>query len=131
MLFIFINFFCLGLAGFLIRDGAADIWLNDTSFNYNWGDGVNISYAGGSINLNSSRIVGNQFRGFSFHYNDSTPFSALRREIIIKGRPANNIFYPKMRISDNLWGGILIGNICISTHFPQPKVNILYNFLMF
>lgn len=52
-----------GLAGFLVRDGAADIWINDTSLSHNWGDGLNISYAGGSINLNGSRIVGNRWRG--------------------------------------------------------------------
>lgn len=52
-----------GLAGFLVRDGAADIWVNDTSMSYNWGDGMNVSYAGGSINLNTSRIVGNRWRG--------------------------------------------------------------------
>lgn len=110
----------------LIRDGAADIWLNDTSFSYNWGDGVNISYSGGSINLNSSRLVNNRMRGFSFHHNDSIPFWPLRHEIIIKGRPANNIFYPKMRVSNNLWGGILIGNICIPASIDEPKVNLFY-----
>jgi len=52
-----------GLAGFLVRDGAADIWVNDTSLSWNWGDGMNVSYAGGSINLNTSRIVGNRWRG--------------------------------------------------------------------
>lgn len=109
----------------MIQGGAADVWLNNTLFNYNWGDGINISFAGGSININSSQIVGNRLRGFAFHYNDSIPFLALRHEIIIKGRPANNIFYPKMRISDNLWGGILIGNICVSIDSSQPNVNII------
>jgi len=27
-----------GLAGLLVRDGAADIWVNDTSLSYNWGE---------------------------------------------------------------------------------------------
>uniref|UniRef100_A0A915CLZ3 SRCR domain-containing protein n=1 Tax=Ditylenchus dipsaci TaxID=166011 RepID=A0A915CLZ3_9BILA len=106
-----------GLAGFLVRDGAADIWVNDTSLSYNWGDGMNVSYAGGSINLNSSRL--------SFNYNDTIPFYALRQEIIIKGRPSNNIFYPKMMISDNLWGGVLVGNYCTPLSSGiQPKVLI-------
>ncbi|KAI1717620.1 scavenger receptor cysteine-rich domain-containing protein [Ditylenchus destructor] len=114
-----------GLAGFLVRDGAADIWVNDTSLSYNWGDGMNVSYAGGAVNLNTSRIVGNRWRGFAYHLNDTIPFYALRHEILIKGRPANNIFYPKMLISGNLWGGALIGNICTSlTSGIQPKVLI-------
>ena len=52
-----------GHAGVLVRGGAADLWLNDTSLSYNWGDGLNVSYAGGSINVNTSRIVGNRWRG--------------------------------------------------------------------
>ncbi|CAK5083642.1 unnamed protein product [Meloidogyne enterolobii] len=101
-----------GIAGLLIRDGAADIWINDTSFSWNWGDGVNISFAGGAINVNASRIVGNKWRGFAFHHNSSSPFWPLHQEIVFKGRPINNIFYPKMTISENAWGGLLVGNFC-------------------
>lgn len=63
-----------GLAGFLVRDGAADIWINDTSLSHNWGDGLNISYAGGSINLNGSRIVGNRWRGDLYIWTDMYPY---------------------------------------------------------
>lgn len=110
----------------MVREGAADIWINDTSLSYNWGDGLNVSYAGGSINLNTSSLIENRwrgffntylkkknFQGFAYHYNDTIPFLALHNEIIIKGRPANNIYYPQMLIAGNLWGGVLIGNICI------------------
>jgi hypothetical protein len=55
-----------GIAGFLVRDGAADIWVNDTSLSYNWGDGMNVSYAGGSININGSRFMENRWRGIGF-----------------------------------------------------------------
>uniref|UniRef100_A0A915M244 SRCR domain-containing protein n=1 Tax=Meloidogyne javanica TaxID=6303 RepID=A0A915M244_MELJA len=101
-----------GIAGLLVRDGAADIWINDTSLSWNWGDGVNISFAGGAINVNASRIIGNKWRGFAFHHNSSSPFWPLHQEIVFKGRPINNIFYPKMTISENAWGGLLVGNFC-------------------
>ncbi|KAI6192849.1 hypothetical protein M3Y99_01913900 [Aphelenchoides fujianensis] len=112
-----------GLAGVLVRGGAADLWINDTSMNYNWGDGMNVSYAGGSVNLNTSRLIGNRWRGFAFHLNTSLPFHALRHEIVMKGRPANNIFYPEMLIADNWWGGVLVGNFCLPADRGfKPKV---------
>lgn len=112
-----------GIAGVLVRDGAADIWFNDTSMCYNWGDGINISYAGGSINVNTSRIIGNHWRGMAVHLNTTLPFYAIHHEVIVKGRPLNNAFYPHMLIKDNWWGGILIGNYCIpeETGF-KPRV---------
>uniref|UniRef100_A0A7E4VD53 SRCR domain-containing protein n=1 Tax=Panagrellus redivivus TaxID=6233 RepID=A0A7E4VD53_PANRE len=99
--------------GFYVHDGAADIWVNDTSMSYNWVDGMNVSYAGGSININGSRFIENRWRGFAFHANTSIPFMALRQEIIIKGRPANNIFYLPTIFKGNFWGGAVIGNYCI------------------
>lgn len=52
---------------------------------------------------------------------------ALRHEIMIKGRPANNIYYPQMLIADNLWGGILIGNICIPFDaFLNLRPNVIF-----
>jgi hypothetical protein len=54
-----------------------------------------------------------KFLGFAFHLNTSLPFYALQHEIVIKGRPSNNIFYPEMLIADNWWGGILVGNYCL------------------
>jgi hypothetical protein len=54
-----------GIAGVLIQDGAADIWVNDSSMSYNWGDGMNVSYAGGSLNLNTSVLKENKWRGES------------------------------------------------------------------
>jgi hypothetical protein len=131
-----------GIAGMLVRDGAADIWINDTSLSYNWGewsenarlypdlsqspisgDGMNVSFAGGSVNLNTSRLVANRWRGFALHYNSSTPFYSPNMEVVIKGRPANNLFYPKMLIADNLWGGVLIGNVCVpASRGMEPKV---------
>uniref|UniRef100_A0A183C0J1 SRCR domain-containing protein n=1 Tax=Globodera pallida TaxID=36090 RepID=A0A183C0J1_GLOPA len=127
-----------GLAGLLVRDGAADIWLNDTSFSWNWGDGINISYAGGSINLNTSKIVGNRWRGFSFHHNGTIPYWPLRHEVVIKGRPVNNLFFPRMLISGNAWGGVLIGNFCTPTpnSFKSifggvPDAKVLINWVEF
>ncbi|KAL3080364.1 hypothetical protein niasHT_038404 [Heterodera trifolii] len=117
-----------GLAGLLVQDGAADVWLNDTSFSWNWGDGINISYAGGSINLNTSKIVANRWRGFSFHHNGTIPFWPLRQEVVIKGRPVNNMFFPRMFISGNAWGGVLVGNFCTPTpnsfSFDWPSVSL-------
>uniref|UniRef100_A0A914HL06 SRCR domain-containing protein n=1 Tax=Globodera rostochiensis TaxID=31243 RepID=A0A914HL06_GLORO len=132
-----------GLAGLLVRDGAADIWLNDTSFSWNWGDGINISYAGGSINLNTSKIVGNRWRGFSFHHNGTIPYWPLRHEVVIKGRPVNNLFFPRMLISGNAWGGVLVGNFCTPTpnsfksNWPSalfggvPDAKVLINWVEF
>lgn len=52
-----------GHAGLLVRNGATDLWINDTSLSHNWGDGLNVSFAGGAVNLNSSRVIGNRWRG--------------------------------------------------------------------
>ncbi|CEF63163.1 SRCR domain and Parallel beta-helix repeat and Pectin lyase fold/virulence factor domain and Pectin lyase fold domain and C-type lectin-like domain and C-type lectin fold domain and SRCR-like domain-containing protein [Strongyloides ratti] len=114
-----------GLAGFLIKDGSADVWVNGSSIDNNWGDGMNISYAGGSINFNGSTLIGNRWRGFAFHQNDSLPFLPLRQEIIFKGRPSNNRFYLRTILAHNLWGGMLIGNYCtpFGMNF-EPKVFI-------
>lgn len=54
-----------GEAGFLVRDGAADIWINASRINDNWGDGINVSYAGGSITINGTIISRNKWRGLS------------------------------------------------------------------
>ncbi|CAI2352995.1 unnamed protein product [Caenorhabditis sp. 36 PRJEB53466] len=116
-----------GYAGLLVRDGAADIWLNETRIVKNWGDGVNISYAGGSIMVNGSRIEKNRWRGAAIHYNQSIPFFPLYNEVIFKGRPSNNLFYLPTVISDNEWGGLLVGNYCASTADEvriEPKVLI-------
>uniref|UniRef100_A0A1I7XKT6 SRCR domain-containing protein n=1 Tax=Heterorhabditis bacteriophora TaxID=37862 RepID=A0A1I7XKT6_HETBA len=114
-----------GMAGFLVKDGAADIWLNDTRIQDNWGDGMNISYAGGSVTVNGTRIERNKWRGAAFHFNDSSPFISLYQEIIFKGKPSNNIFYLPTIVSDNEWGGILIGNFCLpASRRIEPKVLI-------
>ncbi|KAI6213056.1 hypothetical protein M3Y94_00104200 [Aphelenchoides besseyi] len=111
--------------GVLISGGAADLWVNDTSMSYNWEDGMNVTTAGGSINLNTTRVCGNHMRGFAFHLNTSLPFYAINHEIVMKGRPANNIFYPEMLVADNWWGGILIGNYCLPDGYGfKPKVLI-------
>lgn len=52
-----------GQAGFLVRDGAADIWINASRINDNWGDGINVSYAGGSVTINGTIISRNNWRG--------------------------------------------------------------------
>ncbi|CAD5229908.1 unnamed protein product [Bursaphelenchus xylophilus] len=118
-----------GYAGLYVHGGAGDIWINDTSLSHNWGDGMNVTFAGGSINLNSSRVVGNRWRGVSVHYNTSLPYFSLHNEVVIKGRPANNLFYPKMLIAQNLWGGVLIGNYCrdadeAAEYDIRPRVQI-------
>ncbi|GMR58343.1 hypothetical protein PMAYCL1PPCAC_28538, partial [Pristionchus mayeri] len=111
-----------GQAGFLVRDGAADIWLNDTRLIGNWGDGINVSYAGGAINLNGTTVSRNRWRGVAVHYNESSPFLAMHYQFIFKGRPSNNIFYVRSVVSENLWGGILIGNFCIPAERKiEPK----------
>ncbi|GMS79584.1 hypothetical protein PENTCL1PPCAC_1759, partial [Pristionchus entomophagus] len=111
-----------GQAGFLVRDGAADIWLNDTRLIGNWGDGMNISYAGGSINLNGTTVTKNRWRGVAVNYNESSPFMAMHYEFMFKGRPSNNIFYVRSTVSENLWGGVLIGNFCIPAERKiEPK----------
>lgn len=70
--------------------------------------------------------------GCAFHQNTSSPYLPLHQEIIIKGRPSNNIFYLRTQIVDNAWGGILIGNFCIpSWRNIQPKVKLISNFLHF
>ena len=117
--------------GFYVKDGAADIWVNDTSLSYNWIDGMNVSYAGGSININGTKFIENRWRGFAFHQNMSIPFLPLRQEIIIKGRPVNNIFYPPTIFKGNIWGGIVVGNYCLPEidHFYEPKV--LINWVQF
>ncbi|EYC44991.1 hypothetical protein Y032_0443g1557 [Ancylostoma ceylanicum] len=114
-----------GLAGFLVKDGAADIWLNDTRIQENWGDGMNVSYAGGAITVNGTRLERNRWRGAAFHFNDSSPFLALHQEIVFKGRPSNNIFYLPTVVADNLWGGVLVGNFCLPAYRNiEPKVLI-------
>ncbi|CAJ0963174.1 unnamed protein product, partial [Mesorhabditis belari] len=114
-----------GLAGFLVRDGAADIWINETRIDRNWGDGLNVSYAGGSITVNGTSIRGNRWRGAAFHFNESSPFIAMHQEIVFKGRPANNMFYMPTIVSENLWGGILVGNFCFTeSRRIEPKVLI-------
>uniref|UniRef100_A0A8R1DMH6 SRCR domain-containing protein n=1 Tax=Caenorhabditis japonica TaxID=281687 RepID=A0A8R1DMH6_CAEJA len=97
------------------RDGAADIWLNETRILKNWGDGINISYAGGSVMVNGTRIEKNRWRGAAIHYNQSIPFFSLYNEVIFKGRPSNNQFYLPTVISENEWGGLLVGNFCANS----------------
>lgn len=94
------------------QDGAADIWLNETRILNNWGDGMNISYAGGSIMVNGTRIEKNRWRGAAIHYNQTLPFLPMYNEVIFKGRPSNNKFYLPTIISENEWGGLLVGNFC-------------------
>ncbi|CAD6189688.1 unnamed protein product [Caenorhabditis auriculariae] len=114
-----------GYAGFYVNGGAADIWINETRILKNWGDGINVSYVGGSITINGTRIEKNRWRGAAFHYNQSLPFHALHQEVIFKGRPSNNMFYLPTIISENEWGGVLIGNYCISSRLHvEPKVLI-------
>ncbi|VBB30847.1 unnamed protein product [Acanthocheilonema viteae] len=120
-----------GQAGFLIRDGAADVWINASRIDDNWGDGINVSYAGGSITINGTIISRNKWRGCAFHQNTSSPYLPLHQEIIIKGRPSNNILYLRTQIVDNAWGGILIGNFCIPLWKNiQPKVLISWTELI-
>ncbi|PIO74911.1 hypothetical protein TELCIR_03075 [Teladorsagia circumcincta] len=89
----------------------------------NWGDGVNISYAGGAITINGTRLERNRWRGAAFHFNDSSPFLALHQEIVFKGRPSNNIFYLPTIVADNKWGGVLVGNFCLPAYRNiEPKV---------
>lgn len=52
-----------GQGGVLVRDGAADIWINASRIDDNWGDGINVSYAGGSITINGTSISRNRWRG--------------------------------------------------------------------
>lgn len=125
-----------GIAGFLVSQGAADIWLNDTRIENNWGDGMNVTFAGGSVTVNGTKIVNNRWRGriylfylfyislgAAFHFNDSAPFLALHTEFIFKGRPSNNIFYLPTLVSGNEWGGLLVGNFCLSANKRiEPKV---------
>ncbi|CAP36001.2 Protein CBG18580 [Caenorhabditis briggsae] len=122
-----------GYAGFLVKDGAADIWLNETRIFRNWGDGMNISYAGGSIMVNGTRIENNRWRGAAIHYNQTIPFFPLYNEVIFKGRPSNNKFYLPTVISENEWGGLLIGNYCAygnESHwrwnFKNPPIQSLF-----
>uniref|UniRef100_A0AC35U2L2 Beta_helix domain-containing protein n=1 Tax=Rhabditophanes sp. KR3021 TaxID=114890 RepID=A0AC35U2L2_9BILA len=119
-----------GLAGFLVKDGAADIWVNGSSINHNWGDGMNVSFAGGAINFNGSTLIGNRWRGFAFHQNETLPFLPLRHEIVFKGRPSNNQFYLRTRIEKNVWGGILIGNYCTPA-FSKIEPRVFINWVEF
>lgn len=52
-----------GIAGLLVKGGAADIWINASRIESNWGDGLNISYVGGSINVNGTSVINNRWRG--------------------------------------------------------------------
>ncbi|CAB3397311.1 unnamed protein product [Caenorhabditis bovis] len=116
-----------GYAGFHVRNGAADIWINETRILKNWGDGMNISYAGGSVLINGTRVEKNRWRGASFHFNQSIPFLPMYQEIIFKGRPSNNLFYLPTTIAENEWGGILVGNFCAPVNSMvriEPKVLI-------
>ncbi|CAL2046926.1 unnamed protein product [Caenorhabditis brenneri] len=120
-----------GYAGFLVRDGAADIWLNETRIFRNWGDGMNISYAGGSIMVNGTRIEKNRWRGAAIHYNQTLPFLPLYNEVIFKGRPSNNKFYLPTVISENEWGGLLVGNFCAYGNeswwgYRNPPLSMVY-----
>ena len=51
------------LAGIQVWKGAGDIWINNTQIEDNWGDGINISYVGGSIDINYTKIMRNTMRG--------------------------------------------------------------------
>lgn len=104
-----------------LQDGAADIWLNETRILRNWGDGLNISYAGGSITVNGTRIEKNRWRGAAIHYNQSIPYFPLYNEVIFKGRPSNNLFYLPTVVAENEWGGVLIGNFCANA-MDQVKI---------
>ncbi|VDN08455.1 unnamed protein product [Thelazia callipaeda] len=120
-----------GQAGILVNNGAADIWINASYIDHNWGDGINVTYSGGSVTINGTTISHNRWRGCAFHQEDFSSYLPLHQEIIFKGRPSNNIFYLRTQIVNNAWGGILIGNFCIpSWRNIQPKVLISWTELV-
>ena len=46
----------------------------------------------------------------------------MHQEVIFKGRPGNNIFYPRMLVAGNAWGGILVGNFCSPANERGPPI---------
>ena len=52
-----------GHAGVYVVSGAGDIWLNETTIADNWGDGINVTMAGGGTVVNGTLIRGNHMRG--------------------------------------------------------------------
>ncbi|VDN07716.1 unnamed protein product [Thelazia callipaeda] len=51
-----------GQAGILVNNGAADIWINASYIDHNWGDGINVTYSGGSVTINGTTISHNRWR---------------------------------------------------------------------
>uniref|UniRef100_A0A158R482 SRCR domain-containing protein n=1 Tax=Syphacia muris TaxID=451379 RepID=A0A158R482_9BILA len=120
-----------GIAGFLVRDGAANIWINSSNVKENWGDGINVSYVGGTVMINGTSVTDNRWRGCAFNHNSTSHYIAMSQEIIFKGRPASNIFYLQTLVARNGWGGILVGNFCIPEYRNiRPKVIISWTELL-
>ena len=71
------------------------------------------------------------FLVFAFHHNSTIPFYPLHFEIIVKGRPSNNPFYPRSLIADNLWGGMLVGNYCAPAFSSGTRARVIVSTKLF
>uniref|UniRef100_A0A5S6Q4A9 SRCR domain-containing protein n=1 Tax=Trichuris muris TaxID=70415 RepID=A0A5S6Q4A9_TRIMR len=85
-------------AGVHIFGGVGDLWINNSFIMDNWGDGVNVSFSGGSLVVNGTQISRNRMRGFAFHHDEVKEYFPLKFEVVFKGRPAlNNDLYGYLR----------------------------------
>ncbi|XP_034245120.1 protein bark beetle isoform X3 [Thrips palmi] len=92
------------VAGVHVLGGAADVNITDSRIAFNMGDGVNISYTGGSRNISYSWLSSNKGYGMAVWLNDSKYMDhvAFHQETVIA----------YSEIYKNLDTGILVGNFC-------------------
>lgn len=92
------------IAGIHVLGGAADVNISSSRVAFNMGDGVNISYTGGSRNLTSTWLSSNEGYGMAVWLNDTKYLEhvAFHQETVVS---YSEVHY-------NLETGVLVGNFC-------------------
>jgi hypothetical protein len=90
------------VAGIHVMSGVGDVNVSDSRIAFNKGDGINITYSGGSRNITRSWISSNQGYGLAVYLNDTEAYVPFLQETIVS----------YSEIFKNLDTGVLVGNFC-------------------
>ncbi|KAG8238175.1 hypothetical protein J437_LFUL014051, partial [Ladona fulva] len=109
------------VSGVHVLRGAADVNVTESRVAFNEGDGINITYSGGSRNISRSFLSSNKGFGLSVWLNESSDYIPFTQETVVH----------QTEVFKNQGVGVLIGNYCMeakplnSRTFPMSvKVNV-------
>ncbi|XP_042894789.1 protein bark beetle [Parasteatoda tepidariorum] len=101
------------LAGIDIASGTGDIVINSSLISDNNGDGINITFSGGYVQVDRSSVANNLQRGIAFWFNETSNHLAFNHTVqITRSEVVNNTLY-----------GIMIGNQCLADSFWNVSLN--------